>query len=99
MNYNGWPNYETWCAFSWLSNDSKIYNDIGRFIDKKSLYCRRVEDIVYSLSLALKSDYEYIHNPLVDEANMYSDLLNSSLQEIDWLRISENFVESLKEKI
>lgn|SRR4030067_2655307 len=106
--YNGYTNYETWCVNLWIDNDQGLYyqvqemtqqiydeaeesNDYNIYISKDNNALRQLED-------QLKDFIEEM-NPLTDTADMFSDLLNSALSEVDWREIAENWLETVKEGI
>lgn len=80
--YNGWANYETWIVNLWLTNDPYYYEKlryvIGAFETLKE-QARQLEHCVLS-------DREH-------ESSMWSDLLNSAMQRIDWYEIIESNLE------
>lgn len=75
--YNGWTNYETWAVNLWLSNDEGSYNTLietvrGHTEDDAAVAVREwVEDM----------------NPLADDASLFSDLLTTALQGVNWREI------------
>jgi len=84
--YNGWTNYETWLVALWIDNDEGSYNtarDMAREM-------RNNEHRNYDLSHALKDWVEEL-NPLADNADLFSDLLNAALSEVDWYEIAEHY--------
>jgi hypothetical protein len=99
-SYNGWSNYETWVVNLWPGNDEDSYNTC------RSLALRCVEESVadkvfsrkerarYQLANELKELIED-RNPLASEANVYADLLNDSLGEVNWQEIANSFLEEI----
>jgi hypothetical protein len=74
QGYNGWTNYETWCVNLWLTNERSSYDMLNEIVNGFN---------PYDAATALKSWIED-ENPLADDANMFSDLINAALREVDW---------------
>jgi len=100
-SYNGWSNYETWCVSLWLDNEQVTY----RYWRWRAWQCRErakysplVDDGVweqkdaqrYLLAAQLKEELEAAA-PL-QEASLYSDLLNAALSEVSWYEIAESIL-------
>ena len=85
--YNGWKNYETWLVALWIDNDQSTYSYARELRDqfKENEYSR------YDLSHALK-DWIEEDNPLMDNADLFTDLLQSALDEVDWYEIADNYL-------
>jgi hypothetical protein len=89
-SYNGYTNYETWAVSLWMSNDEGSYlhyRELAQEIledndDDKAEATRLFADV-------LKADHEE-NNPLADQANVYTDLLNAALGSVNWYEIAEN---------
>jgi hypothetical protein len=78
--YNGWTNYETWCVNLWLTNEPDTEADLRMLSQMAaSLYWRadRLRDYVNEMS------------PL-DNASLCADLLQASLQSVDWREIVQS---------
>lgn len=78
MSYQGWLNYETWAAYSWIANDEKLYN-----------YCRDVaiSDESLPVKMALieaRLDEEF---PCLLPLGLPSDILSHALSEISWREV------------
>ena len=90
--YNGWTNYETWCVNLWLTNDEGSYHywreEAGRHLKDDR------EDARCNLAKQLKSELEEA-SPL-EEASLFSDLLNAALSEVDWYKVADAFLEDLE---
>lgn len=90
--YNGWTNYETWCVHLWLTNEEGSYRywreEAGRHLRDDR------EDARYSLGRQLKGELEEA-SPL-EEASLFSDLLNAALSEVDWHEVADAFLEDLQ---
>lgn len=86
--YNGWTNYETWLVALWLDNDEGSYNEMH--------YMARHSEDVYSLMEQIKEMIEEL-NPLKDQANLFSDLLNGAISECNFYEIAEHYYEEEKD--
>ncbi len=80
--YNGWPSYETWLVFTWLTNDPVTYEDCVSLV--------RAADDAHDAADALKSNVED-QSPLVEEASLSTDLVNAALGRVDWAALARHF--------
>jgi hypothetical protein len=105
--YNGWSNYETWCANLWISSDqgSHEYTDeraqecyrqaIQSQIDERDGIDREkaTDEAGYELARMLKDEWDdSAELPRTVDGTMYADLLNAALSEVDWDEIAEAYV-------
>jgi hypothetical protein len=90
--YNGWTNYETWCANLWIDQDSTYWDEHTRDIASQQGYDR--EDSTYELSRVMESYYDEFA-PATE--GMYADLLNASMSRINWYEIAEHYVDEVLE--
>jgi hypothetical protein len=91
--YNGWKNYETWLVALWINNDQGTQEtalDMAR-------ECKNNEHANYDVSHQLK-DWIEEQNPLNDNADLFTDLLNAALSEVDWYEIAESFLNDIKDE-
>jgi hypothetical protein len=87
QEYNGWTNYETWNYKLWLDNDEPSYTAMKKLAKK--------HNDAYDLSIEL-SKLALDNAPLL-EASFYSDVLNASISEVNFLEIAESYLEEIKE--
>jgi len=80
--YNGWPSYETWLVFTWLTNDPLPYEDcvsLAKSVDDAHAAADALRDYVEELS------------PLLGEASLYTDLVTAALGRVDWAALARHF--------
>lgn len=101
--YNGWTNYETWVVNLWLDNEEgsqRYWAEVAREAyenakDTPSANARLTgrepftakERASFILRERLKSEIEE-WNPLAEDANMWTDLLNGALSAVNWQEIA-----------
>ena len=77
--YNGWSNYQTWLVSSWLDND-EFWTD-------------NIRDVIASLDTpreqAKELEFWVRENIVESTASLQTDLLNSALDDVNWLEIIE----------
>ncbi len=81
--YNGWPSYETWLVFTWLTNDPLTYEDC--------VSLARAADDVHDAARALKGYVEDL-SPVLEEASLCTDLVNAALGCVDWAELARHFL-------
>ena len=80
MTYEGWSNYETCICKLWLDNVSSLYNEIQNWLsDETADLPVRIKDLILERCPVLS-------------ASMYSDLLNSAINKIDFYEIAEYYL-------
>ncbi len=94
--YNGWKNKETWLVNIWLNNDYDLHKYyLGRLKDNcnpRSSSC--VRDVVYELREMVYEMYRDEHR----ENGLINDLIQTSLNNVDWSRLAEHYIEEIKEE-
>ncbi len=80
--YNGWPSYETWLVFTWLTNDPVTYEDC--------VSLARAADDAHDGARALKGYVEDL-SPLLEKASLCTDLVTAALGRVDWAELARHF--------
>ena len=81
--YHGWPTYETWLVYSWLTNDAATYGLVLATVADAGP--RHADE-------ALKTLVEELE-PLADEVGLHRDLLTASYGHVDWQALANAFAE------
>lgn len=94
--YNGWSNYETWLVNLWFDNCEHGQTMLRQFA-KDSIHCAEMhgrdrDHAVYECSKMIQNEVEE-YMPELD--GMFSDLLNSAIQEVNWYEIAEHIVDDM----
>ncbi len=103
--YNGFTNYETWAVSLWLGNDHGSYQ-YWRDATQEEWECAKAapasagrstprETASIALSQRLREEVEG-GSPLAD-ATLYTDLLQSALDQVDWYEVADNLLEDAQE--
>jgi hypothetical protein len=105
--YQGWENHATWNVNLWLNNDEGTYHhccDLAREAVSDADDCEQVDDGIWTAEEArrfLLADKlgEYLEemNPLQDQPSLFSDLITSALQDVNYDEIAVAFLESIDE--
>lgn len=99
--YNGFANYQTWAYRLWMMNEQESYEtalDMAREAianPRKSDVWTAAEAAQYTLEDALKSQCE--ENMPELEACVWSDLLRSAVEDINWGEIARGLIEDVQE--
>jgi len=80
--YNGWSNRETWVVNLWLSSEPYAYDMLRHIVKAFETISEQAEE----LENCVRND----DNSLTGEASMWGDLLNASLDRVNWYEIAEN---------
>lgn len=100
--YNGWASHETWAVALWLDNEqgSHLYwREQAEEHWNNASECTQVVKGIWSREEAAKFNLadqlrdEIRDNSPLQEASMYSDLLTSALDEVNWNEIAGNWLE------
>tara|TARA_R100000306_G_C4275780_1_gene92466 strand:- start:178 stop:471 length:294 start_codon:yes stop_codon:yes gene_type:complete len=90
--YNGWKNKETWLVNVWLNNDYEMYQYyLGRVTDawnNNGNVMEELKEIVWEI-------YRDEHR----ESGLINDLIETSLNNVDWSRLAEHYIEEIQEEI
>ena len=78
IEYNGWPNQETWAAYSWIGANEESYNEARAAVERAKSWGDAIDAIQNIIAGS---------NPLIDQASIYGDLMNVALGRIDYARI------------
>ena len=79
--YNGWTNYSTWLAYTWITNDYASY----KHYTAKAKQAKSISDF----SQLLENDFIQKAYSLTGESGFYCDLMQNALNKIDFHEIAE----------
>lgn len=108
--YNGWTNYETWCVRLHIDNDqgdqeraNELAAEVRRnpewyFLGSES---QQLANEGYRLGKMIR---EWIEERAEEEgrtgpADMFTDLLTSALESVNWQEIGQSYIDALDEAI
>ena len=90
--YNGWTNKETWLVNVWLNNDYDLYKYyLGRLNDS---YGGFISDIIHELQEIV---YDIVREDRPETNGLAYDLLQSSLNVINYKELAEHYIDDIKE--
>jgi hypothetical protein len=102
MSYNGWSNYETWCAKLWIDTDEFTYLSATEMAeevakDGPQAICgtQVFREPQFILAARLKEWFEEMQPEMA--ASVWLDLLNAAISEIDWNEIAESYLSEYAE--
>lgn len=87
--YNGYTNYATWAVSLWIDNDQGMSSEV---LGMAHECLENVDELASRLE-----DYINNNNPLVGQENLFSDLLNSELEEVNWEQLAKGYIEAVKD--
>ena len=84
--YNGWKNYQTWCVKAYFDNngDDSMMREIARNSNEDSNPRYYVVENV--------KEYVQGMNPIQDGADMFTDILQAALDDVDWYAIADAYL-------
>ncbi len=91
--YNGWSNYETWCANLWLDNDGTNTQEMAEECMQEAIDAGHdASEVIYEAAALMADRLEETHDEAMPEigASVFSDLLRASLGRIDWREIAQS---------
>lgn len=81
--YHGWPTYETWLVYSWLTNDAATYGLVLATLSEAAP--GRADEELKTLVEEME--------PLAEEVGLHRDLLTASYGHVDWQALANSFAE------
>ena len=91
--YNGWTNKETWLVNVWLHNDYDLHKYyLGRLNDT---YGGFISDIIHELQEIV---YDIVREDRPETNGLAYDLLQSSLNVINYKELAEHYIDDIKEE-
>jgi len=95
-NYQGWKNYETWNCKLWLDNDAGLQDLQREWLETAkntpiNPIWNREQTTRFTLADIIK-EFVSDNNPLSDKATMYTNLLQSAIDNIDFNEIAQNIM-------
>ena len=101
--YQGYTNHATWAACEWLYNDHETYLFCRRLTRKARLDAEDCEQVAegiwteadasrYLLADRLK-EYLAELNPLQNQPSVFSNLMTSALDDVNYRELAETFLE------
>jgi hypothetical protein len=97
IGYNGWTNYETWCANLWMDNDAaaQIFwrEQTAAFIDECGSKAK-----AQAVSWRLGDLIAAIHKDNMPEVTgVYADMLNAAFDSVDWTEIADMWLDNAED--
>jgi hypothetical protein len=101
--HNGWSNYETWVVNLWIDNDQgsqEFWRENATeayFNAEADKTFNKEERAALDLMETLKTVFEE-NNPL-SAPDLYTNLLNSALSQVNWHEIAKHLIDAALEEI
>jgi hypothetical protein len=96
--YNGWTNYETWCANLHIDNSEPDQN----YWRERAEWCLKhqpnADDARYELAEAMKDAMYEKYDEQRPDNGILADLLSAALSEVNWHEIARHHIEAVKEE-
>ena len=95
LKHNGWANYETWLVWSVLSNEESLYEQFMAICQNPDSLYERVEQLQEWLRIDRNAEE---HDIELTGAlfGMYTSLVCSALDNVDWYEIVQQVDEDMK---
>ena len=96
--YNGWKNKETWLVNIWLSNDYDLYK---HYVSTLTEIVEKQSNVLYTHRLVVEELKEIVHEIYRDEhreSGLIDDLIETSLNNVDWSRLAEHYIDDINEE-
>lgn len=100
--YNGWSNYETWCAALWMDNDqgsSRYWDESAEQalqrefdLDQEAEAQDIRDNAVVSLAEQMKDEHE---ESIPELSGMHGDMLRAAMDAINWHEIAAHKISDL----
>ncbi len=92
--YNGWSNYSTWLTALWVANEEPSYRYWREVADECRVQAEGVEgEAAALLADRLKQEHDdAAHERLGGRADVFTDLLSSTLADVAWLEMAEHIL-------
>ena len=90
-DYQGWKNYESWAVALWLDNDEGSQGTVYEMAQSAI-----ADGEEQRLADEIKN-YIEDQNPLEGQNSMFSDLLNSALENVDWRELAQHYISFVQE--
>jgi hypothetical protein len=91
--YNGWRTYETWLVALWLDNDRSSYEYWREAAREVAAEVENPQAAVLVLADRVKAEHsEGAYIRMSSNADVYSDLINAALSEVDWEEIARHLL-------
>jgi len=87
-SYQGWENYETWNVARWIDKDQELLgtvHDRGRENKEVADFADAIRDLILDMA------------PELEEASLYSELLFSALDEVNWFELAQAYLKEIEE--